>query len=35
MSGTLRHISLTVEQSGNKNYARLLMESAGGGMYAL
>ena len=35
MSGPLRHIALTVEQTGNNNYAWLLIESAGGRVFVL
>ena len=35
MSGCLRHIALTVEQTGNRNYAWLLIESAGGRVFVL
>jgi hypothetical protein len=35
MSGRLRHIALTVEQTGNKSYAWVLIESAGGRVFVL
>jgi hypothetical protein len=35
MSGRLRHIALTVEQTGNRTYAWLLIESAGGRVFVL
>ena len=35
MSGRLRHIALTVEQTGNRSYAWLLIESAGGAVFVL
>jgi len=35
MSGCLRHIALTVERTGNRNYAWLLIESAGGQVFVL
>ena len=35
MSGRLRHIALTVEQTGDKSYAWVLIESAGGRVFVL
>ena len=35
MSGRLRHIALTVEQTGNRTYGWLLIESAGGRVFVL
>jgi hypothetical protein len=35
MSGPLRHIALTVEQTGNRSYAWLLIESAAGRVFVL
>ena len=35
MSGRLRHIALTVEQTGNRSYAWVLIESAGGCVFVL
>jgi hypothetical protein len=35
MTGRLRHIALTVEQTGNKSYAWVLIESAGGRVFVL
>jgi hypothetical protein len=35
MSGALRQIALTVEQTGNNSYAWLLIESAGGRVFVL
>ncbi len=35
MSGALRHIALTVEQTATKSYAWVLIESAGGRVFVL
>ena len=35
MSGRLRHIALTVEQTGTRAYAWVLIESAGGRVFVL
>jgi hypothetical protein len=35
MSGRLRQIALTVEQTGNNSYAWVLLESAGGRVFVL
>ena len=35
MSGRLRHIALTVEQTGTRSYAWILIESAGGRVFVL
>ena len=35
MSGCLRHIALTVEQTGNRTYSWLLIESAAGRVFVL